>query len=410
MRRTVFITATFLFFILAGCKTNSPALTLFVINPLDEERTGVYIFVSREQLGNSFNPNAFAVFVNEREVASQYNFSDSAFEGIAFVLDKIEAQAKMKIEIRTNYAGNQRNYPKRTQAELSHKVGGQWKEREYIGGEFQNVTYLRVPEQHKDHSWFIRYEGPGWESDKVGYRFYLDQRNAIDVFGKKVAQPILHTVGLDGFDSYHQMQEWGMDVMKVGKSLGIGSIGSCFHNYAQRVELTDSVDCRILENGPVYSSILTRYYGWTADNRKTNLISHLSITAGSRLTKQSLLLSDTLFNSLCTGINKYPDTKIFLHTGDEKSFGYLATYGKQSLNDDNLGLVIFFNSRNFAGFSEDEFNHLVNLKSEQGKLTYYFAAAWEGESGGIKTEEDFLKYISLTARELANPVQIIIKK
>ena len=124
---------------------------------------------------------------------------------------------------------------------------GKFENREYIGGAFKNVDFLRVPPEHKDHSWFIRYEGPGWESDKVGYRFYLDQRNATDVFGKKIPDMVLQNVGLDGFDSYHNLQPWGMDVMKVGKSLGVGSIGSVVNGGAVRVEKTDSVNCRIVE-------------------------------------------------------------------------------------------------------------------------------------------------------------------
>ena len=88
---------------------------------------------------------------------------------------------------------------KLTQAELSIKVGGQWTNKEYEGGEFKNVDYLRVPEQHTDHTYYIRYEGPGWESDKMAYRFYLDWRNGMDVFGKLTPEPVLQQVGQDGF-------------------------------------------------------------------------------------------------------------------------------------------------------------------------------------------------------------------
>jgi len=69
-----------------------------------------------------------------------------------------------------------------TYAEISIKEGGEWQGREYEGGEFKNVDTLTVPENHTDHSWFIRYEGPGWENKQVGYRLYLDWRNAIDIF------------------------------------------------------------------------------------------------------------------------------------------------------------------------------------------------------------------------------------
>ena len=113
----------------------------------------------------------------------------------------------------------------KTYAEISIKEGGHWEGREYIDGYFKNVESLEVPSQHTDHSWFIRYEGPGWENGQIGYRLYLDWRNAIDVFGKKVDSIVLPYVGQDGFDSYHEPANWGQDILKAGKSMGIGGYG-----------------------------------------------------------------------------------------------------------------------------------------------------------------------------------------
>ena len=82
----------------------------------------------------------------------------------------------------------------KTQAYLGLKEGGEWKwvtkangneQYEYQGGVFKPVQSLKVDEKHTDHSFDIQFEGPGWESDKIGYRLYLDWRNAIDIFGKK---------------------------------------------------------------------------------------------------------------------------------------------------------------------------------------------------------------------------------
>jgi hypothetical protein len=298
---------------------------------------------------------------------------------------------------------------KRTQAELSHKTGGEWKEREYIGGEFKNVDFLRVPVEHKDHSWFIRYEGPGWESDKVGYRFYLDQRNAVDVFGKTVPEPVLQKAGLDGFDSYHELQDWGMDVLKVAKSLGVGSIGYLRDSAAVRVEITDSLTCGIVENGVVYSSIHTNYYGWDTGSSKTNLSSRLSIHGGTRVTQQMIDLSEELDN-ICSGLIKDSKATLFKKESDAQSLGYIATYGNQSLNNDNLGIAVLFSANNFQQFTEDEFSHIVKLKPVENKLTYYFVAAWEGEPGGIKTAEEFKSYLEQIAATLAAPVRVEVVK
>lgn len=88
-------------------------------------------------------------------------------------------------------------------AELSVKEGGKWEGNQYIGGTFKNVQELTLPEAHTDHSSYIRYEGIGLENNQVGYRLYLDWRNATDIFGKKVTGLVLPEVGQDGFESYH---------------------------------------------------------------------------------------------------------------------------------------------------------------------------------------------------------------
>ena len=234
------------------------SFTVTVSNPLKTDRENEMVIISEEGIQkqvDGFNPKAFVVFDKGKEIPSQYNVQDKGHPGIVVVLDNLKGGEARKLTVRYKNSGElKRHYAKRTQAELSHKIGGRWVNREYEGGTFQNVNYLSVPPEHKDHSWFIRYEGPGWESDKVGYRFYLDQRNATDVFGKKTPEVILQQVGLDGFDSYHNMQSWGMDVMNVGPSLGIGSIGAWNNGKVLRVEKTDSVTCEILENGDVYAS------------------------------------------------------------------------------------------------------------------------------------------------------------
>jgi len=46
-------------------------------------------------------------------------------------------------------------------AEISIKEGGKWEGRKYIGGTFKNVESVKLAPEHTDHSFDIRYEGPG---------------------------------------------------------------------------------------------------------------------------------------------------------------------------------------------------------------------------------------------------------
>ncbi|MDZ7318813.1 MAG: DUF4861 domain-containing protein, partial [candidate division KSB1 bacterium] len=355
------------------------SLQLRADNTIDINRADETVVLKVDNLkarASDFNPNAFVIFSQSTELPSQAIDvdADGNPDLIVLVADFKPGEQK-KLKVRYASSGvKTRDYPKRTQAELSVKVGGKFVDRKYEGGTFQNVSFLRVPPEHTDHSFFIRYEGPGWESDKVGYRFYLDWRNATDIFGKKVPDMVLQNVGLDGFDSYHQMSDWGADIFKVGESLGIGSIGTWYENKANRVAETDSVTCAIVANGAVYSQIRTLYYGWQAGASKVNLISDLSITAGSRLTRNDLTIDGKLDN-ICTGLAKHENTELFSQQPEQPGdWGYIALWGKQSLAgpDDELGIAVLFQGRQFLQLAEDELNHVVILTPENGRVSYYF--------------------------------------
>ncbi|MCC9137246.1 DUF4861 domain-containing protein [Pontibacter silvestris] len=390
------------------------SFSISVHNPLDMQRKDVMVFIPEEEIikySPSFNKKAFVVLDGKSEVPSQFNLKDDQGKGIVLILDQIGAKAAKNLTVRYNQSGeNKRSYTKRTQAELSHKVGGHFENRKYIGGTgFQNVDSLRVPDEVTDHSYYIRYEGPGWESDKVGYRFYLDWRNGIDVFGKKTKDMVLQQVGQDGYDSYHNQQPWGMDVLKVGKALGVGTLAMFHEGNANRVAETDSMICVIAENGNVYSSIRTNYYGWKVSGLTMDVNSHLSIHAGSRLTHHQVKVNGGHPQNLSTGLIKDKAAKLYKQQGNNQQWGYLASYGKQSLNGegDNLGIAVLFRPQDYQEFTEDQYSNVVKLSpSANGELEYYFLAAWELEPEGIKTKEQFIDYLNKTAQELAHPVQV----
>jgi hypothetical protein len=358
-----------------------------------------------------FNTGACVVLDGDLVLASQVTnlAGEEQASQISFICDLPAGDSKNFV-IRYNPEGTRtQNYKKRTQAELSHKFGGKFVDHKYEGGTFQNVTFLRVPPQHTDHSFFIRYEGPGWESDKVGYRFYLDWRNAVDLFGKKTPDMVLQNVGQDGFDSYHEMCPWGMDILKVGESLGLGSVGMWINNKAERVSVTDSVDCTIIANGPIQSGIRTNYYGWQpSGGQKYNLICWLTINAGSRLTHCTLQITGDPPN-LCTGIVKSDSAELVSSQKENDRWQFLATYGRQSLADDRLGMAVLYDNNSLIESTVDALSHVLVLKPVNGFLDYYFLAAWEQEPAGITNQQQFQSYLNQVISMLDAPVSVTLK-
>lgn len=379
-----------------------------VENPANIVRKDALIEIKLQEVAElypDFNPQAWAVFDETSEIPSQIN-EDS--KELVFVADFNPSQKRIFTIHYAKEGSVTHKYPKRTQAELSHMVGGRFVNRVYEGGEFKNVEYLRVPPEHTDHSLYIRYEGPGWESDKIGYRFYLDWRNAIDIYGKKIPDMVLQDVGQDGFESYHSLSSWGMDILKVGESLGIGSLGMWLENRAERVAITDSVICEIVRNGAIESQIRTRYYGWKIAGKKYDLVSGLSIAAGSRLTRHDIRMTGKPPN-LCTGIVKMENVSLLSSTNQNCEWMYFATYGKQSLNNDKLGLAVLFRRSDLIQITDDKHSYVVVLKPTGGELTYYFLGAWELEQDGIKSESQFSDYLNETVAILDQGLKVTVK-
>jgi hypothetical protein len=279
----------------------------------------------------------------------------------------------------------------KTYAEISVKEGGKWEGRKYVGGTFKNVQRLKLAPEHTDHSFDIRYEGPGWESNKVAYRLYLDWRNAIDIFGKKTEAIILPQVGQDGFDSYHLMQDWGSDILKAGKGIGIGSIDRYLNKERLHFYAVDSTIVKI-QNKSNESGVKIQYYGWKTASDKIDFTSELSIKPDQIYTKHIIQASKEIAG-ICTGIVKQKNTELLKKTSQNKKWAYIATYGKQSLVPDNLGMAIFYEVNTVESLVDAEFDHLLIFKPSTKPNSFYLLGAWEQEKDGIKSKDEFINYL-----------------
>ncbi|MBC2608096.1 glycoside hydrolase family 88 protein [Pelagicoccus albus] len=380
-------------------------------NPSDFERPDQVVSFDLYDLGlREFDQRADFLIAKSNGVDVPSQTVDDDGDGMPdrfLALLDFEAAQSKPLEILVDpVAARATAFPKRTQAEISHKVGGQWNGRVYEGGEWANVQSLTPPASHTDHSFYIRYEGPGIESDLVGYRVYLDWRNGFDIFSKARHEIALHKVGLDGFDSYHELEEWGMDTLKVGPSLGMGSYGFWDGEKAIRVSDVDGWDASILQNGSIFSSFKIKYKGWEVDDRKFDLDATLSMQAGSRLVKVDLQASEPI-GKTAIGLVKHEGTEFIQGDLNVSSFGalsYIATWGEQSLNKDQLGMVLIFTKGRMEKITEDEHNHIVVLKNSD-QQSYYFGSVWESEPDGIKTKEDFVAYLENRLEQLDLPIR-----
>ena len=368
---------------------------LEVSNPSKFARPDTLVRLSFDQLGVTAGPLQVWEGNAARPTQLLDDDGDGRPDGLAFLADLGAAATHSYLVDRR--AGSA--VPQRAHAEVSIKEGGAWQEKKYVGGTFRSVRQVTMPPQASDHNEYLRYEGPGIESDLVGYRVYLDWRNGFDIFGKKTSAMVLPNVGLDGYESYHQMADWGADILKVGQSLGMGGFG--YWNGKKTVLVSDVAQrsTTIKSDGPVHASFVLDYKGWKTGAATVDLLATLSMQAGSPMVDVALETSAPLDN-LAVGLVTHPDAEVMVGDLDVtgEAWSYMATFGRQTLfegvEDGHLGMVLLFRKMDLVEQTKDEASQVLVLRPRGKKVSYAFGALWSGQKGGVQTREELQAFLA----------------
>ncbi|AFU98806.1 DUF4861 domain-containing protein [Simiduia agarivorans] len=290
-----------------------------------------------------------------------------------------------------------------TYAELAQRVNAEAdKEGVLKGGQYVSVNATTLPANHTVGDKLYKYEGLGWESARVAYRVYFDARNAIDIFGKQVSRLVLPEVGLDGGD-YHTLADWGMDVLKVGPSLGLGSPASLGQD-GRLVGINQFAGASAeVFNTPAASGIALNHRGWQSADGPRDTRTEIWIEPDSLLSRVSVHASAPIAR-WATGIVRHGVDEL-RGSAKQGEWNYLASYGKQSLADDALGMAIFYRETNSPAV-DNEYNLLQDLGSGNHQH-YYLAAAWRQPES--QTKSAFQNWLAATQKILNHPIQVVVK-
>lgn len=259
-----------------------------------------------------------------------------------------------------------------------------------------------IPASHEIGDGMMPYEGIGWENEQVGYRLYLDGRLVSDIFGKQAPEPALAQIA--EFGSYHDLAPWGMDVLKVGPSLGIGGLGIMRGDQPEQFGSVPELSATIGQAGGEAGAFTINAGGIEAPSGGTGgFAADYSITAGSPLTRVSVKATGDL--PLATGIVMHEGAELL--QSEENADGqwrYVATWGdKQSENKDGLGMALFFRAgqASYGGLANS--THFVSFNGNE--FEYGFLAAWEMDTQGVTTRDAFVELLSKELQALEGSSQ-----
>jgi hypothetical protein len=273
-------------------------------------------------------------------------------------------------------------------------------------------------------------DGPSWENDKVGFRHYLDGRNAKDVFGKRIPAITPENVGINSKggveDNYHQMYDWGRDIFPVGNSAGLGGYALLVNNEIKRLGITakeplnniETTTFKIVSEGPENSVLSFNYRNWNINGKKYQVQETTSIWPGMYGYKNTVtvngLQGNEVFLAALSNINN-TNPLIEIKSGNFVCLiqhGHL-TYEKQWI----LGTAIIVPKNSYKGYIEapktgqltDSYLAKLTVKNNE-PISYYAVAGWElSADANFKDAAYFTKYVTALAEQLSAKINIEIK-
>jgi len=263
-------------------------------------------------------------------------------------------------------------------------------------------------------------EGPAWENDKIAFRMYFDTRNGKDVFGKIVPGMVMDTIGANHNNSYHELSNWGMDVLHVGKSLGAGAIAIATKDINGKDTLirlggpnVKNETYEMIADGPV-RAIFRLKFDWVINNRSVQIIDETSIWGGQFFYETKLKITGAPVQAkLVAGFADFYDNKPGqLATSKTKIF---YSFGPQSENKDNLGLAVAVPAMEFSNYykigkinSDIQESYIVSQKIKTGKpVLYRFYSGWARADKRFATKEGFGTFLNSQAATFTS--SIIVK-
>ena len=377
-------------------------LSFEITNPANFKRYDEPVFIDINKLPDDITAATYACFVGEKEIASQLidKDGDGTKDALFLLLDLMPEET---IKLLIKKVDKKSDYKTRANVRFG--------KRKPPYDEINSYQRVKTNDSIKASALFLM-EGPAWENDRVAFRNYYDERNGIDIFGKRVETMVLDSVGIDG-TNYHKLSDWGMDILHVGKSLGAGAIALQVGNTIYPIRDLQNSQYKLIEDGPLYASLKLIHNNVLIAGRKYNIVQLISIYGG-----EPYYISDVYISGMkgdekfVTGIvNTHSDQ---LSKGDIGSQMIFSTYAPQAEDKKNLGLAIMIDKNDFDSVVRDSFptkgieqTYMISMNLTKDKpVNYRFYAAWETGFSSFRNENYYTSFLKREAEKKSTPLLV----
>lgn len=280
--------------------------------------------------------------------------------------------------------------------EIVYKTNVRFADKNDSNVEYTEKTRLEGTDTNVTQKYF-QFEGPGWENDLVAFRNYFDERNGIDIFGKTTSEMVLDECGLKDGPSYHELQPWGMDILKVGNSLGAGALAIQTESGLYRVGPECEAGLKVVVEGPLRSIIDFYFNNISIDGKIGKLTHRILIEAGKPFYKSQVWFDGIDGAAIVTGIvNLHADS---VYTAGSENFSSFYTHDNQAYDGEKLGMAILVETNNLEVVMAPEEGDGITqtfyaaIPTEEQPAEFYFMVGWEKQDPVYATRKGFEKKI-----------------
>jgi hypothetical protein len=341
-----------------------------------------------------------AVVVNKKQIASQLDDlnRDGSADELAFL---VNLQPKQKITVSVKVAADSsiyKQFKERTHAQMWRK---------------DRQTKAIIPTTEESSATgnlyqSLHHHGPAFESESMAYRLYFDEKQTVDLYGKKKHR--LELMDTKWYPTDKQIADgYGDDILWVKATTGCGTLKGWDGAKATHISPVSNRIGRVVVSGPVRSIIEMEADGWQYQGKSIDLKQRYIIYAGHR--DIEVQVAQNVPTTLCTGVQTFFDTseKMTDTNGAVAIWGTGLQYpvtDNPRTKPQTVGLAVSVPLAVLKESTQDKDNLLLLVEGKS--FTYHITAAWEQEEGGFKQSKSFFDYVKKWNQQLQNPAKVTV--
>lgn len=385
-------------------------LNVHVTNPSSSARTDAPVVVKLAGLG--VDVQSALVTTGGQEIASQLDDldRDGTYDELCFLANLGPRETK-DYRVELSPTGEPRQYKSRVYADIVLR-NPKSKDKNRHDNYISEVT---APKKLADPYHLIHMHGAVMENELIAYRFYFNEKQTIDLYGK--FHKGLELPETQFYPSKEQKAAgFGDDILWCGDAFGLGA----FRGWdGQKPTMLSDVDYRtqrIVSYGPVRAIVELEDRGWRVDQNhpRIDLVLRYTLYAGSRTidvdVRTNRAVDDIDFS---TGLINVKNSKEYSNHRDLRGLWGADYPTKDTVNyrPETVGMGIYIPQKYIVKeLPADPVNYTYVIRIPNRRMSYKLTFGSDKEDYGYHSARDWFDYLKQWRKQIDEPVKVVVDK